>query len=258
MDSSSSEEARVPGARSVSSPPVSVLDTFELLPKLPIELRLMIWRACFPPCQKVSLRELFCKASNAPRQRLLPVSLRINRESREETLRHYVVKELTRPGRVGILCFRPGHDILYFQNNCWSGHLFWLWEWLRKDPSFFRNVDIIEIHRWGIWSAEQTWALDCIALFPDLRQVRLLERKFSNENQTLSGTITEGINLRTAEVAESKRLLREALIDRVPDAVSRIQQLDISVIETASYEAMYSEIATVTTEAQTMVALQKS
>jgi hypothetical protein len=63
--------------------------TFTCFPKLPIELRLMIWRAAFPRGRMVEIdfQEDHCVYSGPP----LPSTLMINQESRKETLRHYLL-----------------------------------------------------------------------------------------------------------------------------------------------------------------------
>ena len=90
---------------------LSDLEEFQLFSRLPIELRIMIWRLSFPPGRKVVLElnpcyscETFTAfqlqgraiAEPAPlhdRRTELPhpVTLHTNRESRQETLKHYRV-----------------------------------------------------------------------------------------------------------------------------------------------------------------------
>jgi hypothetical protein len=63
--------------------------TFTCFPKLALELRLIIWRAAFPRGRKVKTEAqcVFYDYYGPP----LPLTLMINRESREETLRHYLL-----------------------------------------------------------------------------------------------------------------------------------------------------------------------
>ncbi|PMD40194.1 hypothetical protein L207DRAFT_582418 [Hyaloscypha variabilis F] len=73
------------------------VDNFTFFPKLPIELRLKIWRFGFPRGGEVNFAAL---RNNAPIEREItrmavdsppPVTLSVNRESRHETLKHYAV-----------------------------------------------------------------------------------------------------------------------------------------------------------------------
>lgn len=78
---------------------------FTCFPKFPMEVRLMIWRAAFPRARRIELRLQFyvslrCdgmsfeqnrKRFGAPKyrgSRNNPITLRLNRESRQETLKH--------------------------------------------------------------------------------------------------------------------------------------------------------------------------
>ncbi|KAH6712604.1 hypothetical protein BKA61DRAFT_676419 [Leptodontidium sp. MPI-SDFR-AT-0119] len=89
------------------------LDTFTCFPKLPIELRLKVWRWSFPRGREVSIaHELFSEnpfsvfigdpslvdyystereLNDKNASSSLPPTLFVNQESRQETLRHYVV-----------------------------------------------------------------------------------------------------------------------------------------------------------------------
>ncbi|KAN0115516.1 hypothetical protein V8E51_005060 [Hyaloscypha variabilis] len=74
--------------------PEAQLQSFTVFPKLPIEIRRMIWRATFRPRRHVwsdedsTLANIFC----CERIKLThpPIALSINKESREEVLRCYV------------------------------------------------------------------------------------------------------------------------------------------------------------------------
>jgi hypothetical protein len=74
--------------------PEAQLQSFTVFPKLPIEIRRMIWRATFRPRRHVwsdedsTLANIFC----CERIKLThpPIALSINKESREEALRCYV------------------------------------------------------------------------------------------------------------------------------------------------------------------------
>jgi hypothetical protein len=108
-----------------SNQPASTLVEFTLFPKLPMELRLKIWRWSFPRGRVVNLArqpqflhpkdEL--RNQNAMSQYPLPVSLHVNCESRTVTLEHYYVlfAEDMEPLNDGDqirppLCFNPNLD----------------------------------------------------------------------------------------------------------------------------------------------------
>lgn len=63
--------------------------TFHPFPNLPTELRLKIWRACFPPNRKVVIKFLTLDGVKDISDEPNPPTLAINSESREETLLHY-------------------------------------------------------------------------------------------------------------------------------------------------------------------------
>ena len=92
-----------------------VRNKFTLFPKLPLELRRKVWRESFPAGRHVSLDT---NSGSSPR---LPTSLRVNRESRAETLRFYIVlfksdlhkdKKITQQNEIPF-CFNPARDSLW-------------------------------------------------------------------------------------------------------------------------------------------------
>ncbi|PMD32932.1 hypothetical protein L207DRAFT_639705 [Hyaloscypha variabilis F] len=104
------------------------LDTFTCLPNLPIEIRFKIWHSTFLRGREVNFgneflfrtvwkyipREIFQFEEESD----LPIALRVNRESRQETLKHYTVlfrgdSPLPRP-QVVIPYFEPPPGILRF------------------------------------------------------------------------------------------------------------------------------------------------
>ncbi|CZR55835.1 uncharacterized protein PAC_05723 [Phialocephala subalpina] len=73
-------------------------DDFQLFPRLPIELRLSIWRLSFPEARHVSLdtgfggdSSIWVHSFRENVEHPLPITLHINHESRAETLRHYTI-----------------------------------------------------------------------------------------------------------------------------------------------------------------------
>ena len=66
--------------------------TFTLLHRLPIEIRLRVWRECFPERTTILLEPtslFFEQAGRESRYGIAPVILRVNRESRRETYKNY-------------------------------------------------------------------------------------------------------------------------------------------------------------------------
>jgi hypothetical protein len=74
-----------------AQPPAATFESFTLFPKLSVEIRLKIWRLSFPNSRKVEFRWVVIN----PFDMLLaavatnPITLYVNQESREETLRFY-------------------------------------------------------------------------------------------------------------------------------------------------------------------------
>jgi hypothetical protein len=122
-------------------PPGRDLLEFTLFPNLPIEIRLKIWRTAFPRGKMVHLgdeymlrnmgggRLTFGTSQQPPPpfyplrveiETPLPVTLRINSESRHETLKHYIIvhrtnlelpqSEPARIRKVRPFCYNPKLD----------------------------------------------------------------------------------------------------------------------------------------------------
>lgn len=65
---------------------------FRLLHRLPIEIRLRIWRECFPGRTTIRLEPTsshFTQAGRESRYGIAPITLSVNQESRLETYKHY-------------------------------------------------------------------------------------------------------------------------------------------------------------------------
>ncbi|CZR56870.1 uncharacterized protein PAC_06759 [Phialocephala subalpina] len=122
---------------------IQFLDALTLFPKLSIELRLRVWRLCFPEPREVYIGRRFIKRSvsnNRPQRyskdhaNSLPPTLHINAESRQETLRSYTLiwrKDLgeeTKDWRHPI-CFDTKRCLPYFQyyDALFSPTLWWSW-----------------------------------------------------------------------------------------------------------------------------------
>jgi hypothetical protein len=86
-DNSSSSNDKIINAL----PPAATFESFTLFPKFPLEIKLKIWRLTFPANRKIE----FCWHVINPFDMLLaavatnPITLYIDQESREETLRFY-------------------------------------------------------------------------------------------------------------------------------------------------------------------------
>ena len=89
-------------------------DSFSLFHKLPIELRLKIWRYTFPRGRYVDLDDYngfpiyssFQTNGHLGKEPWLPIALSVNKESRQETLRHYIIVFLEDPVPRRI-CYNP-------------------------------------------------------------------------------------------------------------------------------------------------------
>jgi hypothetical protein len=89
----------------------NAFNQFQLFGELPEELRLMIFKAAFPLRRTVQVELSLCHEilhSHTPP----PITLRINRESRVETLKHYIT--LLKPTKKRPIYFHPGLDTIYF------------------------------------------------------------------------------------------------------------------------------------------------
>ncbi|KAE9363606.1 hypothetical protein N431DRAFT_564235 [Stipitochalara longipes BDJ] len=134
----------------MSSPTVSS-ESFTVFPKLVVELRLKVWRSAFPPPRhvKLDLSYHFCEHDISPEIEAmqdhdlslpLPVTLFVNHESREETLRHYIV--VWRSNMIDTVkgyiekpfCLDPSCDSVYFYST-WA-HM----EYQQGSLNFYRWV----------------------------------------------------------------------------------------------------------------------
>ena len=171
---------------SVASPPSRVkqsqeatqlttaLVTFTFFPRLPIEVRLTTWRCSFPRGREVNFgNELMFKTKwtaaiscifQYEEPSPLPIALRVNRESRHETLKHYTIlfrgdsqtvagqtKPVERP-----FCYNSKLDTAWIKPLAlqpiywnWDGAAFvpdpWLPYLASAAPSVFPNTRILEI-----------------------------------------------------------------------------------------------------------------
>ncbi|KAH7378065.1 hypothetical protein BKA64DRAFT_714564 [Cadophora sp. MPI-SDFR-AT-0126] len=123
-----------------------------LFPKLPLELRLMVWKLALPRGRLIALRDELYKlfAGNNEGRPPLPISLHVNQESRRETLTYYelfhreeflstLVKgsgDRRRP-QIRPVCFSPTRD--YF--HMWQTDDRWgMREFLRVRPDAINRI----------------------------------------------------------------------------------------------------------------------
>lgn len=155
------------------------LDTFTLFPKLAIEIRLKIYRLCFPSPRTVSISRpcpylSHCtklqarKADRAARRCPFPITLQINHESRKETLENYSIlftKDLLRflgDAKSGakdnnVVWFDYKRDRLYLRYCCiYSERLFseWILMLTLVAPGRLERVKYLEIKNYS-----STWKL---------------------------------------------------------------------------------------------------
>jgi len=141
---------------------------FACFPKLPIELRLAVWRFAFPAPCKVNIhygqhdvREFIERGSKKIRCRTtqpLPIGLSVCKESRIETLKHYCVYLQQGFSLTGAnykpLCFNPSWDDLFinysqilrrpgdYQNPSLSQHISSLKAY---SPEHFANIQHLRL-----------------------------------------------------------------------------------------------------------------
>jgi hypothetical protein len=172
---SPSDDTNIPNdlkmaTRSVQSdqadtPPVKTLNTFPLFPNLPTELRLQIWRLSFPRGRQVNFAAF--RTNISPRhsevirkQDLLssplPITLFVNKESRKETMKHYLV--VSRRGYTGNLrtedeqpfCYNPNLDVAWIAPITIMRHYpeHWMAYLKSKAPQAFSKTKVLEVRFW--------------------------------------------------------------------------------------------------------------
>jgi hypothetical protein len=94
-----------------------LLDEFHYFPKLPKELRLIIWRKMFPDPQDIVLPDWSFRPKGSLDFRPIfpPITSRLNQESRDETNLHYLLFWIPSDNTLGgpsqeRLCFAPKRD----------------------------------------------------------------------------------------------------------------------------------------------------
>jgi hypothetical protein len=132
-------------------------DIFTRFPELPTDLRLRIWRSLFPGPSKVFLLPRIPTMAFphiGGRQGSLPATLCINHESRQETLRHYVVfPGIHKSDSDRSMCLNPRIDSVHvtLDRLIWANSIIptygqWLKELSTRLPDLLGSIKTLEIH----------------------------------------------------------------------------------------------------------------
>jgi len=131
------------------------LHNFAVFPKLPIELRLKIWRSSFATGHHVSLPFIKPYYGQLPLEdrSTFPNAFRVNHESRTEALKHYFIVLLGRSKKPFV--YSPKFDIIWiglFFSNPGTKAMDTLASNLQvQAPKIFSQTKIIEVRHWD-WS----------------------------------------------------------------------------------------------------------
>jgi 2EXR family len=170
-----SETDSLPNSPNSNSPvasPIATRDyTFHLFPKLPLEIRRMIWKDSLPHGRRVCLSTPLHLHDKITQQKY-PTALHVNRESRQMALDHYLILSHYAESRflwtsfaVLPLCFDPALDYLHISvtDTFYSDLEDIAQRLLEKSPGLFRKVTKLEInimkcglHSWWTWRSGWT------------------------------------------------------------------------------------------------------
>ena len=156
---------------------VHPLTQFTWFDKLPIEIRIRIWRLCFPRPRLINLQPRFHFYSAVPNKRNIkafvmkeknvpqPVTLQINRESRNETLKFYSTIYIgsSRGDTVRqAICASTSRDRIYvtLQAATFSTLQRPFLDAYHEYPEFFDEIKILELRNWQFFSDNGGQALD--------------------------------------------------------------------------------------------------
>jgi hypothetical protein len=182
------------------------LEHFSLFPDLPMELRLAIWRSILPPPRLFNLENecsrVFQDRRSRRRQSRLPITLRINRESREETLRHYDIVYLHKPGRgasaiVKPMLFGPRRDMIFIHSvHDFLSKPFIVYSIsLAVKTTFRAKIPLNGIRELTIldarWDDKEKF-VQTLMLFPGLKKLNLIEVHDGNVEKWFQSTEKEG------------------------------------------------------------------
>lgn len=136
------------------------LRNFTLFDKLSLELRLCIWRMCFPGPRSVGFHPKWFKTNKGPDY--FPVTLQINSESRSDTYKHYYIiahpfSNANHPPK--LIIFNPRVDIirigvleLLFSRTAFNK--FWS-KLISRNRECFERIERLEIRDFRSSKADQ-------------------------------------------------------------------------------------------------------
>lgn len=186
------------------------LRNFTCFPDLPGEIRTVIWTLCFPPPREIDLapgklcRKKHGKKNKETKPHYHPLedtwrtrlpTLRINKESRTETLLHY--RPIYRSSEydystsqavtmnLPVLFFRPNYDILTLAQDEFHGYAYWWAHNLAKlNPGCFEGVKSLQVREVMATSFEyeipppSDGTARLLALFPDLEELQVVRASY--------------------------------------------------------------------------------
>ncbi|KAK0104386.1 hypothetical protein ONS95_004680 [Cadophora gregata] len=214
---------------------LQINDRFTCFSSLPTEIRLSIWRFAFPRGRLMNIDELVMawfivmdadrrRTCGIEKSRVLPSTLYVNQESRQETFKHYII--VSRPvGRLaGVkikvqerpLCFNPKLDTMFFTDNYIMNDP--KWEWLHEIqeefPALFDSIEEVQIRNCnrglsGVWelgcsvnSGVLSHELAFFVQFPGLKTVNIV----------LSELATDGIGPFQIQIDQYEKDLGQAMV----------------------------------------------
>jgi hypothetical protein len=232
--SESSESPDLPEQAPPLTPNEEKLNTFILFPKLPIELRLKIWRFNFPRGRCIALdTHLFRFGSipKAPHQTAVqfeevrswgndsptefPVALWVNKESRQETSRHYIIvlpKKRTWDGQRPV-CYNPSLDDAFTDLFSPKPEIAWntMTQVDSEVPQVFTATKVLRIFRWLNYSLTQgTFDQDFVVEKNLAGRLEIRSDSFKNPHDSrtsklLKFTALEQVNLMVPKWADKYR-----------------------------------------------------
>ncbi|KAL2067708.1 hypothetical protein VTL71DRAFT_15804 [Oculimacula yallundae] len=227
------------------------LANFPLFKKLPLELRLMIWRATFPAGRLLSLNSKAFSLLQRPTPGggfCLPISLHVNRESRQETKIHYriifpsEVQELhpSAPfdSRAPVflrqtLCFSATRDFMYHNEASFY------WASLLEDyfPDIWDKVEHLVV-RLDYLDDLEDFALEFYP-YRGLQKLTLIEAKGWTEILASPGDDIGGWSDEKREAAE---YTKSVLLERFEEWDQHEFKRRVPSIKNIRYQAMSKDI----------------
>lgn len=157
-------------------------DTFTCFPRMPTEIRQMVWVIALPGRRLINLVPHshdggYRQSIRDKRDPKLPITLQVNRESRHVTLKHYrisyqrprpstnplVYNPLERHAGARCMCVDPNVDMFYIDmKECFNSETR-VAELYLQDPECFNSIRTLEIRR-AYWLDIATDPLEPLAL----------------------------------------------------------------------------------------------